>query len=506
MNFAAYLAYGYTAQQILEFLGKLYPNVGQSIQLAQKGGKKADEIFDFLSKFDDKQLKELDKKDSRNPLIAATTRAQEGDLEGLSTLSKYALGAAATAGGIYGAAKGLPALANRGIRPSQIIPAQMGLPQTGQTPRLPSNGQAMQGTATSPPKPSGPPSQPQAPIPANQMPTNPINPGKIFDELGLSSLIKNMKQAGNGTKEISAYLNSSLSGPLRQKAKEAIKASGAQGLQDLLDQYLSEDQEQQQAEQQLDETVGETPLVTSPNMQQPAEQQQVEDVSDPIQNESITQDELEQQNTSSEPEMEMQNQLQDQPVIPRNTEYTQKEVYPKPQPKTGDIVTTVNGNIGEIKAINGKKALIKDNGKVHQIDVDEIEEPDEDVINTVQNLLKIPEVDKSSVVSLFTYDPQDNAMYIQYHNGETYKYRDLDRTKVEILADKLGIPITKGQNIFGAWSQDDKKSLGAALIKEIIKDPKYGKNQEGLTWNKLQTHYDYWKKLRKPAKNPRKKK
>ena len=39
----------------------------------------------------------------------------------------------------------------------------------------------------------------------------------------------------------------------------------------------------------------------------------------------------------------------------------------------------------------------------------------------------------------------------------------------------MGIPITQGKNIFGAWSPEDKKSLGATLIKEIINDPKYKK-------------------------------
>jgi len=91
-------------------------------------------------------------------------------------------------------------------------------------------------------------------------------------------------------------------------------------------------------------------------------------------------------------------------------------------------------------------------------------------------------------------------MIVQFHNGEIYKYLDIDRNKIEILANKMGIPITEGENIFGAWSPEDKKSLGAAFYQQILKDPKYAKARKGEPsnpyWRKLETPYDYWEKLR----------
>ena len=73
-----------------------------------------------------------------------------------------------------------------------------------------------------------------------------------------------------------------------------------------------------------------------------------------------------------------------------------------------------------------------------------------------------------------------------------------------IITNKLHIPITEGKNIFGAWSPEDKESLGAALFQEIISDPLYKKPKKGEPPNpnyvKLDTMYDYWKKLRKQPK------
>lgn len=171
-----------------------------------------------------------------------------------------------------------------------------------------------------------------------------------------------------------------------------------------------------------------------------------------------------------------------------------------------DTVATPQG-IGEVKEIRNGKAIVEVDGKKHQVDEEDLEEEPQEIIETVKNLLKIPEVDRSSVVSLFTYDPTDNEMYVQFHNGDTTKYLDVDPKKVFNIANKMGIPITEGKNIFGAWSPQDKNSLGAALIKEIINDPKYKKSKKGQPQNpnyrNLETLYDYWEKLRKKPKRKR---
>lgn len=182
---------------------------------------------------------------------------------------------------------------------------------------------------------------------------------------------------------------------------------------------------------------------------------------------------------------------------------TEKQESKNPIISKKEIVASPQG-IGEVKEIRNGKALVEIDGKLHKIDVEDLEGEAEDVIQTVQDLLKIPEIDKSSIVSLFTYDPDERKMYIQFHTGDTYKYLDVDPEKVLTVANKMGIPVTQGKNIFGAWSPKDKKSLGATLIKEVINDPKYKKPNKGEPSNpnyiKLETLYDYWENLRKKPK------
>src|SRR6202789_1175979 len=172
-------------------------------------------------------------------------------------------------------------------------------------------------------------------------------------------------------------------------------------------------------------------------------------------------------------------------------------------PQKGEIIPTPSGN-ATIKGVDDQGVIAEINGKVERLTPDEVEPPSEDAIETVQRLLKIPESERSSIVSLFTYDPDEDKMYIQFHNGETYKYLGVDPEKVFKVAEKHGVPVSKGKSIFGEWSPEDKNSLGATLIKEIINDPKYRKPKKGEPPNpnyvKLETMYDYWKNLRKRPK------
>jgi hypothetical protein len=173
--------------------------------------------------------------------------------------------------------------------------------------------------------------------------------------------------------------------------------------------------------------------------------------------------------------------------------------------KKGDLVFDEESeNFGKLKDIKKKEALIDDNGKLHKVKLENLEKTPEDLIKAAQDLLKIPEVDRSSVISLLTYRPSSNELFIQYHNGETYAYEDIDKDLVNEITEAMGTPVTSGKNIYGAWEEGKKDSRGAALIHKILRDPKYSKENEGKTWEKLGTHYDYWKKLRKVPKRKKK--
>lgn len=169
--------------------------------------------------------------------------------------------------------------------------------------------------------------------------------------------------------------------------------------------------------------------------------------------------------------------------------------------KKGETVITPMG-AGEVHKVHGKDAYIEVDGKLKKVPASEIEPPEQDVVAAVSNILKIPEVDRSSNVALYVYDPDEHKAFFQFHNGEMYKYLDMDPQVVQDIAEKNATPITSGQNQYGAWSPDDPHgSLGAALWAYVLKDPKYAKSKKGEPENpnyrKLQTLYDYWTGLRK---------
>lgn len=193
--------------------------------------------------------------------------------------------------------------------------------------------------------------------------------------------------------------------------------------------------------------------------------------------------------------------FEDKPIRPED--YQRKPEDVKPLDK-GALVLTPNGKVSEVKAKAPTGLIVDDGGKGVKHQEADLEQEPADIPNIVENILKIPEVNRSSIVSLFTFDPDDNSMYIQYHNGETYKYNDVDPKEVAAVADKMGIPVTEGKGMYGAWSPEDKKSLGAALIQRFLQNPKYKKPKKGEPANpnykKLETFYDYWEKLRKKPK------
>lgn len=159
---------------------------------------------------------------------------------------------------------------------------------------------------------------------------------------------------------------------------------------------------------------------------------------------------------------------------------------------------------GSIEHIKGDKAVINIDGKKRSVPVEELEPPSEDAIHAVTKMLGIPEKDLSSNVSLFFYDPEVSDLFVQFHSGDFYRYKDLPKEIVENLASKNAIPLTKGENIYGEWSPDDKESLGAALYRYVLEDPKWKRAAKGQEANsmykKLSPLYDYWKPLRKKGK------
>jgi KTSC domain-containing protein len=484
------LTRGYTTKQIIDMILKRFPNQSAKIKEALAAGYTVDQIVKYLGG----GKEEVANMDPQTDTGVNTeyVKTRQADKNNEQKVNQTAMqGSLAALGGI---GAGMAAKAYQHALPSNLLGYGQNTPP-GPQPNLPapptpmgpgpnSPGVQVLTTNQSPsPAPEGPkippgqtgqagsfpqqninPLSSQPPVKGNSLAQNPNLPQPIntqrdikksvdiLKNLGQDGAVKNMLEGGMNHKDIAGVLKTIM-------PKDRYKTLEAQegGIEQIVSDFAE-------------------------SMQQPEEPNAK---AEPIQSQ-----ELEETQPTSQKLDEIQ------------PEAERAEEKRKPIEK-GGVVATPQG-VGEVKEIRNGKAIVDVDGKKHQVDEEDLEEEPKEVIEEVQKLLKIPEVDRSSIVSLFTFDPDEKKMYIQFHNGETYKYLDVDPEKVMKIANKMGIPITKGKNIFGAWSPEDKKSLGATLIKEIINDPKYKKTKKGEEPNpnyiQLETLYDYWEKLRQKPK------
>lgn len=448
------LGAGYSASKILQYISQHNPAMAQKISAALNAGHTVDHILRYLQKHQKMMGNLVPERQQETPGKSANLykTAQTQIHPSLKGMAQAGLGAAGAIGASYALSRALPKVLQGvqgtlpGLTPNAPTP---GAPPAAPSPMgqpIPAVGQAVPGRQPQPiqqsPQPPVSPNITQQP-PAIQPQINPTTTQQIFSKYpGFVNKIEEMLSAKNTPEAIATYFKKFNPSQIAKLEKEVGKPA-----EEIVKEYIAS-KPQTENVNPLDMGKSAEKVEISPEMDKVEEKTPV----------SITK---------------------------------------------GSVAISPQG-VGEVKEIRNGKAIIDIDGKKHQVDEEELEQEPEDVVQTVQELLKIPEVDKSSIVSLFTYDPDESKMYIQFHNGETYKYLDVDPEKVFKVANKMGIPVTEGKNIFGAWSPDDKKSLGAALIKEIISDPKYKKSRKGEKENpnyvKLETLYDYWEKLRKKPK------
>jgi len=457
----------YAAPQVIKFISQNIPKLAAGISIAQSQGYTPSQVLNFLGK----KLKPTNKRAAESQAneyerylsrIGIKTKAERED-----TRNKFlsgALGVGAGALGLYARANQANNLLN--VAPNQF--AQNVPAQARQQALLPPPQNAAITNVPSPMPPIGPSAGAAVPQPINvsknglppqkslqisqpppqmQAPATSSDSASILDNLGLRIRIEKMRHKGHTPEMITQVAEKMV--PSEFKGKFPIK--------DVIKDYLSKPPTTQ---------LGKLPEGKGLNFK---------GILEPF---------------------------EDKPINPKDYERQSEDVKPLDR---GSLVITPNGKVSEIKAKTGSDFIVDAGGKGVKHNASDLEEEPADVANIVENILKIPEVDRSSIVSLFTYDPDDKTMYIQYHNGETYKYIDVDPETVKEVAEKNGTPVSEGKGTYGAWSPEDKKSLGAALIHKFIRDPKYAKPKKGEPANpnykKLETFYDYWEKLRKKPKN-----
>ena len=454
MNIKDALSAGYTAEQILKYLSKAFPDLGEGIKNALSLGKPVEEILKYVSKIQPKEAQKMQQSRQQNPHLRAKQSYQ--DYSGVSDLVKGGANLAVLGAGAYGLARGLPALARTGIGQNLLSKFKLGQktptldPFQGstepniQSPDMQQQSGSQQSYKTTPsqtpldqklfPRTGY---QPEAPINQYRAESKKVAEG-IISELGIDKTLKNVSTEGKNLEQISKDVLSSMSEKQKKQYEAKRNAGEAKPMVALLKDYFG------QAE-------GETGLET--------------------------------------PEKGVKETLAN---------------MPQPEPERlekGAIAALPNGLTGEVKSIRNGEALIEDEGKLHKVKAKDLQMPDEHIATTVARLLEIPEVDKSSVLNYWAYDPDDNELFIMYHNGETYRYKEVDPGLVKELEEAAATPKTQGENAFGAWSPEDKLSRGATAIKSIIANPKYKKPKKGEEINKfykkLRKGYDYWSALRK---------
>lgn len=476
------LTSGFTATQIIDFILKKFPTHSKKINEAKKLGFNAEQILSFLSggkRNESSQEGKTEYEQTREKDIRKRENIEKGALAAATLAGTSALAPAAIS-----ATANLPPMIQSLLTPNPKT-RQQTTPQ--QPPVVPNNIQQTQQNITQP-------------IQNIQPEINLVQAEEYLKKNGLLDSVKDFLSRGNPPEVVAAALGMKRSGRA-EVDPELLKN---------IEAYAQKETKQTQEQASL-ESKGEKLDVTKETIEinkVPDLGKMASGITDNFY--SGVFDSLKQgKDTFSgvkEPLIQKAKPLFDKGLIksPEDLKKFANGELKDQQKIEKNATVAIPQGVGEVKGISNGQALVEVDGKVHKVPEEELETEPEDVIKTVQELLKIPEVDRSSIVSLFTYDPDDKEMYIQFHNGETYKYFDVDSEKVFKVANKMGIPVTQGKNIFGAWSPEDKKSLGATLIKEIINDPKYKKPKKGEKENpnyrQLETLYDYWEKLRKKSK------
>lgn len=437
------LSSGYGEEEILKYITKAIPGLAPKIQKARSTGYSVSNILKFVSQA--MQGEEYDPSLSESEARGMQRRKQDAISKGILKTAATSIAAPAVLRAITGS------------KPVQDILGQLG-GKKGIGPSPMSNAPVQLNTASQPQSNTAPQPaiQPTQSTTQPQPSSDPQQTATLIDQLGIGSQIQTMKQAGNSPEAIASAIGVIMKPHQRKWLDEQIKAGKSKSLPDLIADYTT----------QLDSNATEQPGIATGN---------------PAINEKISREIAE--NTQKQPQIEEKTKL---------------------KPQKGELVATANGEVGEIKSQRNGKALVDLNGKLHQEEEKSLEMPNEELIKAVENLLNLPEIEKSAIISSLVYRPSKKEMFVKFHNGTRYVYEDVDEEDIRPIAEAMGIPVTTGQNIYGAWEKGKQDSRGAALIHGIIRNPKYAKDQEGKSWEKLETKYDRHQKLHRQPKRKRK--
>jgi hypothetical protein len=506
------LFYGYTPRVILNRIARRFPNAATMIYSAQAAGYTADTILRAIS--------DPEKKGKKKPEDYLTEH-EKIQKRGEKRKKRGALLAAGVLTAGLGAGVGLRALhmAGQAIRPTQILPALTGqiqqqaqhgptinipnprlpylqgqLPAPGQraNPQLPYNPTQPKQTPTQvggkPSSPKGPTQTPNMPPAAPQvgMPPVQINPQQSVD------LVKNLKEENKFKTILQGGHDPATSALILKKVlpkeKLAVLEKVEGGLEKVVEDYgMFLQSKSKQEEHQLQQ-------------QQPQEIQQSQE---PHPNSARGQ-QLARQNKQTPliPEVDIQeqemiapqfkdNQPQEERILPIKQDLSENiQISKEPEENLKKLAILPKGQVGTIESIKNGVAKLNVNGKTINEKSSNIKQEPEGIEEAFRYIVKsIPEKLKSSNLESIVHVPGLNLMLTQFYNGKWAWYTDFPEEIYKNIALGLYEPKTEGKTGIAEYKPGVIDSRGAGFDQEVKKNPKYSKENEGITWGYASNEY-----------------
>jgi hypothetical protein len=298
-------------------------------------------------------------------------------------------------------------------------------------------------------------------------------------------------QAGNGPEQIEAAIGIQL----QPNQKKWIQQNFPQGLQPVIQDYISKAGMQQENQQIIPKVEEQKPQRSIPEIINGANdlyekwrQEKERNPSFKLNFENILKTNL---GLSDEEAQLIASNIKGSKElhkpIDKSDEIKQEpeETVPIPQKPGKDTVTNLpDGSIGEIKALNSKYAMVESDGKLRQIELSELKTPEmvkkAKIIFDPEN---IPENEKSAALGMFLVAPSKTSVTVSYGPSEGfYEYRRIDgkpipEDQLNAILEGTEVPISSGDTYMGAWNSKNADSRGSANFRYIqdlsIPDPNF---------------------------------
>lgn len=427
---ASALSQGFTAQQVINFLMRQFPNQSKKIKKAISAGYSAEQVLGFLSGGN----KELAKAE----MGTEQARTRQKDIQGREDVTKGALKglgtAALAAGTVIGAPIAGQALQRASPMAMQALqraaPQLLGpnavtqIPGAKQT-QLPQGLQPIQGAGITSSQSPVAPNLSQQPAPIQpEVKTIDIKES-LKNYPGFESKINDLLKTKNPPEAIAAYFKKFNAGQTAKLEKEIGKP-----IEEIVLEYIASNP---------------TEALQEPNVK-------------PI---------------------DIEEQPQETPKIEKGS------TVASPQ-GIGEIKEIRNGKA--IVEVDGKKH------QVNEDEIIQSPIPEKDIADLYDDLIQGIEKTTGKQVSRNVdwsgYDPNTNELAYKPHGSDKlYVYEDISPEDVEVLTNYLTQRKSTGSNFIGAWEAGSESPIGAAMYQLIkkLQSERGGKGKEYK--NKYETIY-----------------